>query len=283
MKLLDWLTLLTSRVPARAVQPRTTSERALSRRELLLVAAVLLVPIPLFATTGLNLPLLGPVERGVASLLPGGWEDTGTYEVSPVSGSIVLENSSAGEADLGGPVQPRTSGNQGSTGGGSGSEPSSPGSGGGAAEAPRSDPGTGSSSASGTIPSIQGPEPASSRGGSSEGGGNSSGGGGNGGGGGSEAPVGPAEVSIGVGGVGGVTVSGAVTGSETTPEVTGDVSVDTPVEGGDVTIEESAEVPDPEAAAGDLTGGSPSAASGGGTAGLPLNLPLDLPLPPNLP
>jgi hypothetical protein len=44
----------------------------LGKREWLLIGLVVLVPIPLLALSGIGLPLPGSVERGLASLLPGG-------------------------------------------------------------------------------------------------------------------------------------------------------------------------------------------------------------------
>ena len=46
-----------------------TWRRTLSRREALLVAAALLLPIPIFAQSGLSVPLPGVVERGLGSLV----------------------------------------------------------------------------------------------------------------------------------------------------------------------------------------------------------------------
>lgn len=43
-----------------------------SRREVAAVAAALLVPVPLLAATGIHLPLPAAVERGLASVTPGG-------------------------------------------------------------------------------------------------------------------------------------------------------------------------------------------------------------------
>ncbi len=59
----------------------------LTRREVALVAGVLLLPIPLLAATGLNVPLPGVVERAVASLLPGaiGANEPGASAVVPGS------------------------------------------------------------------------------------------------------------------------------------------------------------------------------------------------------
>jgi len=45
------------------------ARRTLSKRELALVAAALLLPVPLFAQSGLSLPLPGAVERGFGSLV----------------------------------------------------------------------------------------------------------------------------------------------------------------------------------------------------------------------
>lgn len=59
----------------------------LTRREVALVAGALLLPIPLLAATGLNVPLPGPVERAVASLLPSavGASEPGASAVVPGS------------------------------------------------------------------------------------------------------------------------------------------------------------------------------------------------------
>ena len=63
----------------------------LTRREVALVAGVLLLPIPLLAATGLNVPLPGLVERAVASLLPGagGANEPGASAVVPGSNAPV--------------------------------------------------------------------------------------------------------------------------------------------------------------------------------------------------
>jgi hypothetical protein len=59
----------------------------LTRREVALVAGALLLPIPLLAATGLNVPLPGLVERAVASILPGaiGAGEPGASAVVPGS------------------------------------------------------------------------------------------------------------------------------------------------------------------------------------------------------
>jgi len=59
----------------------------LSRREAALVAAALLLPIPLFAQSGLSVPLPGVVERGLGSLvtLDAGDERSGTKATGQAS------------------------------------------------------------------------------------------------------------------------------------------------------------------------------------------------------
>jgi len=66
----------------------------LSRRELALVAAALLLPVPLLTQTGLNLPLPNALERGLGALLTLDSEDersgaratTGPSEIAPRDG-----------------------------------------------------------------------------------------------------------------------------------------------------------------------------------------------------
>ena len=59
----------------------------LSRREAMLVAAALLLPIPVFAQSGLSVPLPGVVERGLGSLvtLEASDEQSGTKATGQVS------------------------------------------------------------------------------------------------------------------------------------------------------------------------------------------------------
>lgn len=56
-----------------------------SRRDLAIVAAALLLPIPLLAAGGLVVPLPSAVERSLVSLLPGGEVETGPGGDLPVS------------------------------------------------------------------------------------------------------------------------------------------------------------------------------------------------------
>jgi hypothetical protein len=79
------------------------------RRELALVAAALLLPIPLLAASGLMLPLPSAVERALVSLLPGGEVETrhrGGLPVSTSSRSLELvpvsDGSSSGQQDFAG-------------------------------------------------------------------------------------------------------------------------------------------------------------------------------------
>ena len=64
-----------------------TSRGRLSRREAMLVAAALLLPIPVFAQSGLSVPLPGVVERGLGSLvtLEARDEQSGTKATGQVS------------------------------------------------------------------------------------------------------------------------------------------------------------------------------------------------------
>jgi hypothetical protein len=68
---------------------RTPSKRneLRSRRELAIVAAALLLPIPLLAASGVMVPLPSAVERALVSLLPGGEVETGLDGGQPVSAS----------------------------------------------------------------------------------------------------------------------------------------------------------------------------------------------------
>jgi hypothetical protein len=50
---------------------RDSRSYALSKREVLVITLVVLVPVPLFAVSGLNFPLPGIVQRVAASLVPG--------------------------------------------------------------------------------------------------------------------------------------------------------------------------------------------------------------------
>jgi hypothetical protein len=65
----------------------STRTEPLARRELALVAAALLLPIPLLAASGLMVPLPSAVERALVSLLPGGEVETGSRGGQPVSTS----------------------------------------------------------------------------------------------------------------------------------------------------------------------------------------------------
>lgn len=56
-----------------------------SRRDLAIVAAALLLPIPLLAASGLMVPVPSAVERGLVSLLPGGGD---RYAASSVSARL---------------------------------------------------------------------------------------------------------------------------------------------------------------------------------------------------
>jgi hypothetical protein len=58
---------------------------ALSLRDLLLLGLVLLVPVPLFAVSGLTVPLPEIVQRMAASLLPGLDDDAGSAQVTPIT------------------------------------------------------------------------------------------------------------------------------------------------------------------------------------------------------
>jgi hypothetical protein len=58
---------------------------ALSLRDLLLLGLVLLVPVPLFALSGLTVPLPEIVQRVAASLLPGLDDDAGRAKVTPIT------------------------------------------------------------------------------------------------------------------------------------------------------------------------------------------------------
>jgi len=60
----------------------TAALEGLSHREVALLAAALLVPIPALAASGLNVPLPGVVERGLASLAPGGTDRPGPRETT---------------------------------------------------------------------------------------------------------------------------------------------------------------------------------------------------------
>ncbi len=53
-------------------------ERLRSRRELAIVAAALLLPVPLLTASGLLVPLPSAVERAFVSLIPGGDVETGS-------------------------------------------------------------------------------------------------------------------------------------------------------------------------------------------------------------
>jgi hypothetical protein len=55
----------------------------ISRQELAAVAVALLLPIPLLVASGLRFPLPGAIERGVASLTPGGGFDAPVVEAAP--------------------------------------------------------------------------------------------------------------------------------------------------------------------------------------------------------
>jgi hypothetical protein len=61
---------------------KASSLESLSRREVALLAAALLVPIPALAVSGLEVPLPGVVARGLASLVPGGTDQPGSRETS---------------------------------------------------------------------------------------------------------------------------------------------------------------------------------------------------------
>jgi hypothetical protein len=56
--------------------------RLRSRRELAIVAAALLLPIPLLAASGLMVPVPSAVERGLVSLFPGGGDRYATSSIS---------------------------------------------------------------------------------------------------------------------------------------------------------------------------------------------------------
>ena len=58
-----------SRGTARSLRPASSSARA-PRKELVVVGAALLLPIPLLALSGLSVPLPHVIERGLASLIP---------------------------------------------------------------------------------------------------------------------------------------------------------------------------------------------------------------------
>ena len=279
MKRLHWLKRPEWRIPGR-VRRRTSSQHALSTRELLLVAAVLLVPIPLFAMSGLRLPLLGAVERGVASLLPGGWEETATGGLVPASDSVSLVDDDLSGAE--GPSEDEQTENgsgEGAAPGGVSDQPGSP-SGGAENDAPSGDPQAepagGSSSSSNSDASAPTSKPPNSGGGGGGGSGGGSGGSGSGG----KEPDATTNVSVGLPVIGGVTVSGGASGSDGTPEGGGSVSVDTPLEGGDATVTQGAAVPDAENPVGGLIAG---AASSSDVTTILEALPLNLPLPISLP
>ena len=61
---------------------KASSLESLPRREVALLAAALLVPIPALAVSGLEVPLPGVVARGLASLVPGGTDRRGPREAS---------------------------------------------------------------------------------------------------------------------------------------------------------------------------------------------------------
>ncbi len=73
----------------------------LSRGEVALVTGALLLPIPLLAATGLNVPLPGIVERAVASLLPGAavTAEPGATTAAPGSGSQASVTAESAPAD----------------------------------------------------------------------------------------------------------------------------------------------------------------------------------------
>jgi hypothetical protein len=56
---------------------------ARTRREVAIVAAALLLPVPLLAVTAVHLPLPAAVERGLASVAPGGGFDVPIREAMP--------------------------------------------------------------------------------------------------------------------------------------------------------------------------------------------------------
>lgn len=58
-----------------------------SGRELAVVAVALLVPVPLFAAGGLHFALPAAIERGVASLIPGGGPDLAVVGAAPARSS----------------------------------------------------------------------------------------------------------------------------------------------------------------------------------------------------
>ena len=61
--------------------------RHLGKREWLLIGVLVLVPIPLLALSGIGLPLPGVVERGLASLLPGGSSSHPPANLGSVTGA----------------------------------------------------------------------------------------------------------------------------------------------------------------------------------------------------
>lgn len=74
------------------------------RRELAAVALALLLPIPLLAASGLHLPLPAAVERGLASLTPGGDFDTAVVEAAPARPEPAPASTPTGDGD---PTAPR--------------------------------------------------------------------------------------------------------------------------------------------------------------------------------
>jgi hypothetical protein len=60
-----------------------SGDARISRQELAAVAVALLLPIPLLVASGLRFPLSGAIERGAASLTPGGGFDAAVVEAAP--------------------------------------------------------------------------------------------------------------------------------------------------------------------------------------------------------
>jgi hypothetical protein len=68
------------------------------RREVAAVAAALLLPVPLLAATGVRLPLPAAVERGLASVTPGGDFDAPLRERAPARPDPAPAEAPAGES-----------------------------------------------------------------------------------------------------------------------------------------------------------------------------------------
>ena len=60
-----------------------SGDARISRQEVAAVAVALLLPIPLLVASGLRFPLSGAIERGAASLTPGGGFDGAVVEAAP--------------------------------------------------------------------------------------------------------------------------------------------------------------------------------------------------------